>query len=393
MNEWTNPMMTVSGDPTAMPRAFAEAGRRYAARRDEMTGLFMVLRSADILNALRSPEVFSTRLYKSGLMHPSLTTLEGDDRKNWKRVVMQVLGNKNLERYEREFIAPAIERVIQRLVGRPSFDLVTEFAMRVPQEVVGALFSIAPADYEKNDAYLKAIMRTFAGAHDPKIMEEGFAANKAFREGMHEVIERELKSPGENLLGSIVREARAEGIYEPTTAENIIVTLIVAGYDTTIWMLTAAMSALLLNPGAYEKVRAERELLMPAIEEALRWACPATGAFRFVERDVPLEGVTIPAGSVAFLSYMAHHYDPTAYPEPEIYKLDRKPAHLAFSYGAHFCVGAALARVEARLGLSRLLDVFPKLRLDPSRQPTFLLGTHGSPMFGPDALWVEATGG
>lgn len=392
MSDWTNPMMIVSPDPTLMPRRFAEAAQKYPAYHDGMTGLWMVLRSADILNGLKSPDVFSTRLYKLGLMHPSLTTLEGDERVNWKRVVLQVMGTRNLERYEQHYIRPAIDRVIDRLRGRNTFDLVPEFSTQVPREVIGALFSIDPADYEKNDAYLKAIMRTFTGAHLPQVMEEGFAANKAFREQMHAVIERELQNPGDNLLGSIVREAQAAGIFHRETAENIIVTMIVAGYDTTVWMLASTMVAFLFNKGVYASVRADRTRLVPAIEEALRWACPSTGAFRFVEKDVTLDGVTIPQGSMAFLSYMAHHYDAAAFPEPDVYKVDRSPTHLAFSMGAHYCVGAALARLEARLGLSRLLDAFSDLQLDPERPPTFSVGTHGSPMFGPDALWVKATG-
>jgi cytochrome P450 len=393
MTDWTNPMMIVSRDPTVVPRTFADAAKKYAAHRDEMTGLWMVLRSADILNGLRSPDVFSTRLYKAGLMHPSLTTLEGDARLNWKRVVLQVLGPRNLELYEKDYILPAIDRVIDRLRNRKSFDMIPDFAMQVPREVIGALFSIDPADYEKNEAYIKAIMQTFVGAHDPKVMEEGFVAKKLFVEQMRGVIERELVNPGENLLGSIVRETKAQGLFDQTTAENIIVTLIVAGYDTTVWMLAATTAAFLLNDGIYDKIRNDQTLIGPAIEESLRWACPSTGAFRFVERDVELEGVTIPAGNIAFLSYMAHHYDATVFPEPEVYKLDRRPNHIGFSYGAHYCVGASLARLEARIGLSRLLDTFSSLTLDPERKPTFMVGTHGSPMFGPDALWVDAKRG
>jgi cytochrome P450 len=160
------------------------------------------------------------------------------------------------------------------------------------------------------------------------------------------------------------------------------------GYETTIWMVANALHALLANPAALEQVRRDHALIPAAIDESMRWCPSVAGTLRLVERDVTLGGdLKLQAGGVIYLPVVAH-YDEATHPSPEVFDLARRPAPtvMVFGGGAHYCVGAPLARMEARVALSTLLTRFPDVRLDPSEKPTFSYGVRESVAHGPDKL-------
>ena len=110
---------------------------------------------------------------------------------------------------------------------------------------------------------------------------------------------------------------------------------------------------------------------------------------KMLEKDVTIGDAQILAGSTVYLCVEAAHYDEEAFPDPAKFDIDRKPTVLTFGAGPHFCVGAPLARMEARVAISALLDRVPYLRLDPAEPPVFTGGVHGSAMFGPTSLRVR----
>lgn len=120
----------------------------------------------------------------------------------------------------------------------------------------------------------------------------------------------------------------------------------------------------------------------------MRWGNVVPFLLRALTRDVTLDGVTLAAGSVVALCTTSVNYDAELHPDPERLDITRKQSHVTFGSGPHYCVGAPLARIEARVGLALLLDRFPELRLDPARPPEFRFGARGITMFVPDALHV-----
>jgi cytochrome P450 len=149
------------------------------------------------------------------------------------------------------------------------------------------------------------------------------------------------------------------------------------------------VAALLRYPEATARIRTNPDLLPNAIEESWRWCGSSAGTVRFVERETTIAGETFAPGSVLQLAWLAMHYDPDVYPNPEMFDPERKVKTMIFSGGPHFCVGAPLARMETRVAISRLLARFPELHADPDRPaPKFTFGTRGSVAFGPDHLPV-----
>jgi cytochrome P450 len=151
-----------------------------------------------------------------------------------------------------------------------------------------------------------------------------------------------------------------EGEGEPLTeAEllNVIEQLLVAGNETTTKLVTSAMVLLLQNPSEMTKVRADPGLIPNLVEEALRYESPVQMLFRVPKTDVQIRGATIPAGAPLLVMYGAANRDDARFPQADRFDVQRANArvHLAFGQGPHFCVGAALARSEAKIAFERLL--------------------------------------
>jgi cytochrome P450 len=135
------------------------------------------------------------------------------------------------------------------------------------------------------------------------------------------------------------------------------------------------LTALLERPELLEKVRQDRSLLRPAIEESLRWQATDPMFSRWVTRDTELFGVAIPKGAVIHLCLGAANRDPERWSEPDEYDITRTPrASMAFGGGAHICLGMHVARAEITTGINALLDRLPNLRLDPEAEPPRYIG-------------------
>ncbi|MEU7823814.1 cytochrome P450 [Catellatospora sp. NPDC049133] len=200
---------------------------------------------------------------------------------------------------------------------------------------------------------------------------------------------QESRERGDNMLGEIVRAFEADDAYSLEAVTTAVVSLLLGGFETTIQMMSATVSSLLLNPDALAQVRAEPGLAEAAIDESFRWANPTAGLYRLVVRDTELAGTALAAGSLVYLCIAAAHFDEQVYSDAETFRLDRRGgAHLGFGIGPHYCVGAPLARIEVTAALTALLDACPGLRLDPDTPLSFHYGARGFVQHGTEALPV-----
>jgi cytochrome P450 len=148
----------------------------------------------------------------------------------------------------------------------------------------------------------------------------------------------------------------------------MVILLLFAGYETTVNLITSGTWALVLHPVQREKFQQNPELAGSAIEELLRYTSPLDfSSIRRTHEAITFGGVTIPAGDVTAAMVASANHDESQFPDPEAFDITRDPnKHLAFGQGAHFCLGAPLARMEAQIALTTLFSRFPDLRLAKS---------------------------
>ncbi len=182
---------------------------------------------------------------------------------------------------------------------------------------------------------------------------------------LRELIARKRLDPADDLLSALIGVRDQGDRLSENELTSMVFLLLVAGHETTVNLIANGVRALLANPRQLAAVRAMPELMDAAVEELLRFDGPLQSAVPAgTSEDVELAGVRIPAHEVVIISLLAANRDGRHYPEAgrlDLFRADS--SHLAFGYGIHHCLGAPLARLEARIALSSLIGRFPGLRL------------------------------
>ncbi len=224
-----------------------------------------------------------------------------------------------------------------------------------------------------------------AGSSDPEYQEPGktpFETVRSARESLFkyfaELSQKRIAEPRDDVV-SVIANARVDGKpIPPLELLSFYLVLVVAGNETTRNAASGGLLALIENPAELEKLRADPALIDSAVEEIVRWTNPVIQFCRTPVEDFELQGQKIRAGQSMCLFYPSANRDEEVFDDPFHFDIERSPNdHLAFGgYGAHFCLGASLARLEAKLALGALLDRTPNLKLvseDLRYRPNFLL--------------------
>ena len=256
--------------------------------------------------------------------------------------------------------------VLDRLDGRESCDLVTEVAQPVVSRVIHSFMGIPPED----DEIWARLMNTTLGADDPDINPEGTEA--VMQRDVPEIFERCRKliadrreNPTDDLMSVLVNaEIDGQGLEEHEIVMGFFL-LVAAGNDSTKATYCSAMRALIEHPEERDKLLDDPSLVPGAVEEALRMY-PAFAHFRrTTTEDTELAGQPIAEGEKVLMWYVSSNRDETKYEDPDRFDATRNPDHQAFGAGGrHFCLGAALARLELRILIEETLARYPTMALD-----------------------------
>ena len=272
---------------------------------------------------------------------------------------------KRIAEHEDEIRAIA-RGVLDRLDGRDRCDLVTEVAQPVVSRVIGSFMGIPPED----DEVWARLMNTTLGAGDPDLNPEG--VQSVMQRDVPEIFERcrklidERRERPTDDLTSVLVHAELDG--ERLEEHEIVMgffLLVAAGNDSTKSTYCSGMRALLEQPDQREQVLADRSLIPGMVEESLRMF-PAFAHFRrTATRDTELGGQAIAEGEKVVMWYASSNRDPSRYEDPDRFDVTRNPEHQAFGAGGrHFCLGAALARLELRILFEETLERYPAMAID-----------------------------
>src|SRR5580693_3237880 len=296
----------------------------------------------------------------------SFNQMDAPDHTRIRGLVMSAFSKRSIE--ER---GPRIQAVIDQLLdaaaAKGEFDLITDFAFHVPIIVASEIIGIPASDREQ---FREAFERT-AALMAPKRSEESWAA--ALEAGrwvgryMRALIAERRLNPRDDLVSALIAAEDAHGALSEPELSSALSTIYTAAGTTTERFISSGLYLLLSHRDQWRAMVADRSLVAPAIEEILRFHHPtqSTSTNRRCTVDVAMGGKTLRAGDTVRVGLGAANRDPAAFPDPDRFDIRRKPAvpALSFGVGPHFCLGAALARFEARLAFETVADRWPNLRL------------------------------
>lgn len=260
---------------------------------------------------------------------------------------------------------PMVERIVSELLdgvvaSGPPADLVADYALLLPVSVMCELLAV-PADDRKQ---LIAWTGIFFATAEVSTRERG-EAGMAFLRYVRDLVAERRKVPGNGLVDSLIAARDVDGALSEAELLQMISALFIGGQENTSATLARGVFTLLRNPGWYAELCSDPGLIETAVEEVLRFEVPSEGAFlRVTTEDVELPSGLIPRGSAVQVSVPAANRDAARFDDPESFDIRRQTnPHLTFGVGAHFCVGAPLARLELQVALAAITERLPGLRL------------------------------
>jgi len=272
----------------------------------------------------------------------------------------------------RSLVQELVDEMLASVAGQGRMDIMTDFANPLPATVIAELLGVPGADQQQFKAWSDDIAMGLGGIDSARTKEELFAlydfAQKSFLSLASYFRERvvELRAkPSGNLLSALIQaEERGDRLTEDELFANCVL-LMIAGHETTTNLLGNGILALLRHPEQQEKLRRDPVIIVSAVEELLRYDSPIQKMGRIALADLQIDGKQIARGDLVCLSFAAGNRDPEQFAAPAQLDVMRKPnRHLAFGHGLHYCVGAALARLEAQIAINTLLKRLPKLSLE-----------------------------
>jgi cytochrome P450 len=258
-------------------------------------------------------------------------------------------------------------RILEPLRERDEFDFVHDFAEKLPMRVIGMLLGVPEADQDELRDHLDRVSATETGS--PKDFGDDWLTGEVFGD----YVDWRVDHPSDDLMTRLLTSEFVDehGETRRLAREEVLVYVNVlagAGNETTKMMLGWMGSLLAAHPDARRDVAADRSLIPNAVEEILRYEPPNYGFARYVARDTEIQGSPVPAGSAILLLVPSANRDEEFFPDGDVFDVHRDiRRHFSFGYGAHFCLGAALARVEGRVALDELLTVLPEWDVDWGR--------------------------
>ena len=351
---------------------------------DPRSAMWMLFDYESVRRAMDDHETFSSRVHPpTGAAPEWLVFLDPPRHSRLRAIVMRTFTPRAIANLE-----PRIRELSRELLdehaGRGEMELVADYAGPLPVMVIAEMIGIPLADRERFTRWSQAIVNLSYAIAGGAVAAQMIAEHRPVRAEMLEYItglaEARRTDPKDDLLTRLVH-ADVDG--ERLTIEELLgffQLLLSAATETTTNLIDNAVLSFIENPGQLALLKADPSLLPGAIEEVVRFRSPGQAMFREATRDVQLHARTIPAGAFVLVMVGSANRDPKRFANANRFDITRDPnAHIAFGHGIHFCLGAALARLEARVALTDLFERLDSIALasDEPWEPRQALHVHG----------------
>ncbi len=356
---------------------------------DEPNDLWAVASYAAVKQASVDTESFSN----AGGIRPKFPPLpmmidfDAPEHVRRRRLVSEGFTPKRVRALE-DKLRLVCDSILDQVCEKGSCDFVKDIAAPLPIIMIGDMLGVAPEDRDDllrwSDDMLKG-----QGAPDPALMESAMTAFVEYSEYIHPVFDDRRATRNTDDLVGVLCQARIDGdSLDDDSLVHETLLILIGGDETTRHVISGGVEELLAHPDQLARLAADPAALMPnAVEEMLRWVSPIKNMARVATRDVELAGARIRAGQELILLYPSANRDEAVFEDPETFDITRSPnPHVAFGFGAHFCLGNQLARLELRVMVERVLARLPDLRLAvdraalPRRAANFISGIEEMPV-------------
>jgi cytochrome P450 len=348
---------------------FAEMRRDSPVCQVEPGGMWAVTRYADVMSVLKNPLLYSSEGLTRSMEPPwlgynpaahSMIVMDPPRHGRARSLISRAFTPTTTARLE-PFLRDTAERLVDAMLERREVDFMQALALPLPSAAIGHLMGLDASLYSRFKHWsdhltaISAISSTDLDQH-----QQVHHTMKEMQGYFNEVLEHRRRQPGEDLVSGLLA-ARVDGeALSDAELMAFLFLLLAAGLETTVNLLGNAALLMADRPELLERLRAEPGLLPSFIEEVMRYESPAQATFRLTTAEVELGGVKLPPHSVLILLLGAACRDEQYVADGDSFVLGRKDtAHLPFGHGIHFCLGAPLARLEARVALEALL---PRIR-------------------------------
>lgn len=265
-----------------------------------------------------------------------------------------------------EALAPRIRHIMSDLLDQipnpQRFDLMQAIANPLPVIVIAELLGVSPADREQFKIWSDRRARLLEPTMTRQERQAAASAGEDINAYFLEVIEQRRRQPRDDLISALVGVENAGDKLTQHELLEMLRLILIAGNETTTNLIGNGMLALLQHPQQMQKLRAAPDLITPAVEELLRYDPPVQINARSATQDMTLHGRPIRKGQGMILLIASANHDASVFKQPEVLDITRQAsAHMAFGRGIHYCLGAPLARLEARIAIGMLLQRFATL--------------------------------
>ena len=356
---------------------------------DEQAKVWGITRHDDLQAVSKDSETFCNRygMRPDAPAVPSMINFDGDVHKRRRNLVNRGFTPRRVAEHEqriRSLCAGLIDNAIQR--GR--VDFVSEVAAPLPMIVIGDMLGVLPED---RDRLLRWSDDLISGLPLSAAPEAVAATTRAAMEYagycVGVIADRRSRAPGDDLMSILVHgEIDGDRLDDEALVQESLL-ILVGGDETTRHVITGGMYQLLVHPDQRRKLAANPAAIPVAVEEMLRWVTPIQNMSRTATRDMELRGRRLREGDKVMLLYPSGNRDSLVFDDPFRFDIERDPnPHLAFGgYGAHFCLGSALARLELRVMFEEILSRVQDIELvddgrPPYRNSNFITGIESLPV-------------
>jgi cytochrome P450 len=333
---------------------------------NERMDFWALSRFDDVLDGLHDPATYTSTggvaIEQSGAVTKSMIEMDPPDHTAMRKLIARRFTPRRIAELESR-VREWTNALLDRIEDRREFDVVHEFTALLPTTVIGTLLGIPADRHDDARQWTDDLLTREPGNPVPPPA----AAEGAMQIALlaHQLAGARRERPADDILSTLV-QAEIDG--EPLTDEQVIgfcILLVSGGHETTSKLIANGVRLFASHPDQRDAVIAEPERMAGAVEELLRYTSPTQYMARTTTRPVALHDAEMPAGAKVVLLLGSGNRDPREFDRPDEFDITRtNPRILAFGHGAHVCLGAAVARLEARVALQEFLARYPRYAVD-----------------------------